>query len=94
MKKRSAPEELVTKKYLDNALDHRLDKLKQEIKLEMIDLLRQLRDEFFNKIDPVISEIEDAREDREIGAYQMTELKKVTDNHESRLKSLESIKKH
>ncbi len=66
-------------------LNLRLDQLKQELN----DTARQYRDQILTRLDEVMGELQNIREDNAIGSHQISELGKTTNNHEKRIKKLE-----
>lgn len=68
------------KNYLNNLLDNKLDS--QELKFEA--KLTKFRDDFYTRINPILKEVMDSREDRTIGAEQHR-------RNEVRIEKLEKI---
>lgn len=56
---------------------------KDEIRREIKETITSVMDKFYSRIDPLLREVEDAREDREITTAKLT-------NHERRIKKLEN----
>lgn len=81
-KKKSAGSELVTNDYLDI----RLDELRDEVK----DMITQTHSKLYTRIDPLLKEIVDNREDREIGTQKVRDLEIRLNSHDRRIKKLET----
>lgn len=58
-------------------------------KNELDEKFTQLKSDFFDKIDPVIREIEDNRVHREISTKDTQEIKEILEDHEIRIKKFE-----
>lgn len=68
----------------------RKDILSLEEKIENLDEKFDKKfDQVLTRLDPVIAEIENAREDRVLGTYQTSQLRKDVDEHEKRITTLE-----
>lgn len=52
--------------------------------------IKKLDDKIFNPLDKIVAELENMREDRQIGTEQTRELRVGVDDHEKRLTKLES----
>lgn len=90
--KKSSDSELVTKGFLKSELESELGKLRRELgELEerMDKKAQQYRDQVLTKMDGMIKEFEIMREDRELGAYQTSELRNQVEEHEKRITRLE-----
>ena len=85
MKKKSA-DNLVTEEYLDV----KLSLFKDEIINEVKDIVTESTSKLYTRIDPLLSELEDRRLDRELSTVQLQEIKGQADNHELRIKKLET----
>lgn len=66
-------------KYLDKKLDIKLDST-----------FRKYRDDVLTKMDGVMKELETKRDESSLGTYQTRELRERVDNHEKRIKKLET----
>lgn len=53
---------------------------KYPTKYELEEMLTKLRSDFYDKVDPFLREIETAREEREIGSYQMEKVNRNLQN--------------
>ncbi len=62
MKSKKNLNSLVTKEYLDFKFN--------EFKQEIIELIRNTKNELFSKIDPILQEVVTSREEREVGSFQ------------------------
>lgn len=67
-------------------MDIKLEKLKFEIK----DNVKSFRNDIFTKMDSVMSELEKMREDQTVKVHNDVQLKKRVDDHEKRIKKLET----
>ncbi len=63
-----------------------------QLKRELMEEMRKLNNTQLDKLDYIVKELEEMREDRTIGAYQTTELGKRVDNHEKRIIHLEKAR--
>ncbi|KKQ28348.1 MAG: hypothetical protein US48_C0012G0001 [Candidatus Levybacteria bacterium GW2011_GWA2_37_36] len=112
MKQKNDSPQVLTKTYLDKALDERFglydkkmdgrfDRLLQGIRREFTFAMETIAEKFDRKltkrtnlilttVDPLLKELETRREDREIVPSQSAEIKDKIDNHEERIKILES----
>lgn len=78
----------VTKKDLqdlENKIDVKMDIKLNHLKNELIDEMRQWRDDFYTKIDPLLKEIMTAREDREITTFHLGDHRKRIDKLENKV---------
>ena len=57
-------------------------------KAEVEEMLVMFRDDFYNKIDPLLTEVVNAREDREITTYEIRQIKKRLDDHDKLFRQL------
>lgn len=101
MKRQNSSSELVTKKDLKQELGKFATKadLKNEtislrmnldkLKLEIDDKARQYRDQVLTKLDGVMGELQNIREDNIIGSHQTAEMRDQVENHEKRIQKLE-----
>lgn len=62
------------------------------LKIEIGDEIRQYHDKTMTKLDDIVKELEEMREDRILGAHQTSELRKNVDDHEKRITSLEKAR--
>ena len=87
MQKKSSGSDTITKDYLDETLDSRLteleDRLDVKLAMQKDGITREVRDiitennsAIFTRIDPILSEVENARIDRELGTEQLRKLEK------------------
>jgi len=90
MKKKNSPSDLVTKQYFDEALDIRFSFFKDEVIREMKEIITENNSMFFTRIDPILAEIETARQDREITTDQIQRINLKHDDHERRITKLEN----
>ncbi len=84
MPKISNSQNLVTK----NFLEEKLDRLENKIN----DKLTKFKDTILTAIDPLLQELEQRREDREIATYQTEQIRDQLSNHEKRIKKIEAQK--
>lgn len=56
---------------------------------ELDEKLKQLRSDFYTKVDPFLKEIENAREDRAITTTQIEKMLRILTTHETRINRLE-----
>ena len=105
-KKKNGSPALVTKEYLKkeiiklatkNDLEITEKSLRIDIKLLLLNLERRLeqritqtRDILLTTFDPLLKELEQRREDREIATYQTEQIRNQLNNHEQRIKKLET----
>ena len=68
-------------------LKYFFDELRHEFKEE----LKKYRDENMTRLDEVMGELQTIREDNTIGTYQIRELQKEVDDHETRIRTVEKI---
>ena len=95
----------VTKKDLDDALERFAERILREgernVKRSISEAIseseertkenqKQYHDENMNRLDDVMGELENIREDNMIGTYQTRELRENVDNHEKRISKLET----
>lgn len=66
------------------------DTLREEL-LKLDGKFRTYRDEILNRLDSVMGELQNIREDNSIGTYRTRELREEVDNHEQRIKKLETV---
>ncbi len=66
------------------------DTLREEL-LKLDEKFRTYRDEILNRLDSVMGELQNIREDNSIGTHQTRELREEVDNHEQRIKKLETV---
>lgn len=52
--------------------------LKEELTKELDRVIRRLRDDIFTKLDFIVKELENMREDRDLAVYQTDQLRKVS----------------
>ena len=106
MKKKNNSSTLITKEYLEKEfakLASRKDleitekSLRIDFKLALLNLERrieqnitQTRDVLLTTFDPLLKELEQRREDREIATYQTEQIRNQLNNHEQRIKKLET----
>lgn len=88
---------LVTEEQLKTELGYLERVLKVEIKLSGLataqrvgEKMTQVKNQLLTVIDPLLRELEERREDREVGTYQTSRLKEQVDDHEKRLAKLET----
>lgn len=72
----------VTNQQLEDALERFYQKIKED--------QQEYRDENMNRLDEVMGELQNIREDNTIGTYQARELRENVDDHEKRIKKLET----
>ena len=84
MPKASNNHNLVTKDFLEEKLDGLENKID--------DKLTKFKDTILTAIDPLLQELEQRREDREIATYQTEQMRSQFNNHEKRIKKLEAQK--
>lgn len=96
MKQKNLPSEPITKQELDNRFENLVNALRNELRLSATQITEeihkqfsQIKDEFYTLIDPVIKDIETRREERELGTYQVSDLRKQVTTHEKRISKLE-----
>lgn len=101
MKQKNNSSEPVTKGYLKEELDSFFDRFLKSIRREIIFVMETVEEKFDRKltkhtnlilttVDPLLKELETRREDREIASSQSAKIKDKVDNHEERIKILES----
>lgn len=105
MKQKSDSSQVVTKDYFKKELKKELDgtvgRLLQGIRREITFAMETVEEKFDRKltkhtnlilttVDPLLKELETRREDREIASSQSAKIKDKVDNHEGRIKILES----
>ncbi len=94
MSKNGSGSDVVTKDYLDQTLnrtlDIRLGMQKNEIIRETREMITEAHSKLYERIDPLLSEIEDRRLDRELGTEQIRKLGVRIDGNERRIKKLET----
>jgi polyhydroxyalkanoate synthesis regulator phasin len=77
--KKVAGSDVVTKDYLNETLDIRLSLFKDQIVDEVRDLISESNSKLYTRIDPLLTELEDRRLDRELTTEQISSLdKRVT----------------
>lgn len=84
MPKISNGHNLVTKDFLEeklSGLDNKID-----------DKLTKFKDTIITAIDPLLQELEQRQEDREMATYQTEQMRSQFNNHDERIKKLESQK--
>jgi hypothetical protein len=94
MKQKNSNQTPATKADLDEKLSNYPTKINMDLKLEKLEMridkkAKEYRDQVLNKLDDVIRELEQLREDR---LFMMHDIKEVTtrvDVHEERIKKLE-----
>lgn len=96
-KKKNDGLDLVTKTYfgvriteLEEALDIKLALQKDEIITEVGEMITQAHSKLYTRIDPLLKEIVDNREDREIGTQKVRDLEIRLNSHDRRIKKLET----
>lgn len=57
----------------------------EKFSFQLDEKLTTWRNEFYNKIDPILTEIENDRENRSISTDEMHKIKDKLDNHEKEL---------
>jgi hypothetical protein len=101
MKQKNNSSELVTKDYFKKELNGTINRLLQGIHREITFAMETVEEKFDRKltentslilttVDPLLKELEIRREDREIASNQSAGIKDRIDNHEKRIKILES----
>ena len=81
MPKIKTSSELVTKSFLRSEFDYFENKIEEK--------LVKFRDTILTAIDPLLKELEQRREDRELASDQTEKIRRQLGNHEKRIKSLE-----
>jgi len=90
----------VTKDYFKTELNDTIDRLLQGIRREITFAMetvterlerrmQEINNKNFTKLDSISKELEGIREDKILGDYQSSELKKQVDNHEKRISKIE-----
>lgn len=87
---KKAAQEILTQEYLDSRLDRFEDLInvkfmdfEQKMDRRMTEIITSTLDKLYRRIDPLLGEIEDNREDRIISTEKL-------EDHEKRLKKLEN----
>ena len=91
----------ITKKDLEIALEKFAERILKAMHLNISQAIseseerteekhRKYHDENMNRLDEVMGELENIREDNMIGTYQTRELRENVDNHEKRISKLET----
>lgn len=97
MKKKNPLDEAITKGYLEDKLfeleNHIEKRLDGRLDKKINGALQDQTNSIMNKLDEIVSEIENMREDKVVGAYQTAELRKDVDKHEKRIAKLEHSQK-
>lgn len=98
MKKQNNSSEPLTKVFLESKLDslrvELLTDVREEIneaKSEIDQNAKAYRDQILAKMDEVLGELQDMREENIIGTHHIRELRKADANHERRIKKLEQM---
>ncbi len=92
LKTKADPKGLVTKEELSLLRsDLQIFKIDVDDKfVQMDEKNRGYRDDVLNGLDKVMKELENIREDNEVGTHQIRELRVEVDNHEKRISKLET----
>ena len=91
MKKKAISTKPVTEEKLKGVLKYYPTKMDMEnIELRVDEKARQYRDEILTRIDGVMGELAQMREDNVFADHDVKVLKERTDNHENRIKKLET----
>lgn len=80
----------VTKSDLEHALSGLEERLGKIFDKKLDETFRQYRDDVLTKMDGVMKELDTKREESSLGTYQTRELRERVDNHEKRIKKLET----
>lgn len=87
--KKNNQNELVTRKYLDTRFVLFKDELKGELMEDIKSTMTEFRKDIFSKLDDVMGQLENLREDKILAAHQTNELRKDVNGHEERITKLE-----
>lgn len=89
----------VTKAVLDKSLQGLLEGIRAEITFNVENAVERIetkitkfKDEILTTVDPLLQELETRSQEREIGAHQISEIRKQADDHEKRIILLEKPK--
>ena len=81
MPKIDKPKKLISEEFLEvkfNGLENKID-----------EKLTKFKDTILTAIDPLLAELEQRREDREISSHQTEQIRDQLEDHEGRIKTLE-----
>lgn len=100
MKQRANSGDTITKEYFENTLTRLLSGIRNEITFAIDGAVEKItinmyktNDGNLTKLDSIVKELEEMREDRALGAYQTTTLREDIDDHEIRIKRIEKLQR-
>ncbi|MBF8249625.1 MAG: hypothetical protein HW400_226 [Candidatus Levybacteria bacterium] len=83
MQRKNNLSHFITKEFLESKLD--------SLKEELDNNAQKYKDEILTKMDEVMGELGELRDENTIGSAQTSQLNSAVENHEERIKNLEKI---